>query len=146
MSEQHIQLLKKYRLSLTPVRLAVLAAIEAHPHSDADTIFQTVKERLSTASKQAIYHNLNTLVKHGIIRELKPLGKPSLYEARRDHHHHIVCKTCGAVMDTDCSVDSEPCLTPAEKHGFLIDEAEVIFWGLCPSCQKPNPSGGKTDE
>lgn len=124
-------------MSLTPVRLAVLAAIEAQPHSDADTIFQCVVERLTTTSKQAIYHNLNTLVENGIIREIKPKGKSSLYEARiNDNHHHIVCTACGVVMDTDC-FDAAPCLKPMESHGFKINEAEVIFWGVCPSCQKP---------
>ena len=146
MSEQHIKLLREHRLSLTPVRLAVLAVIEAYPHSDADTIFQAVKKRISTTSKQAIYHNLNTLVDNGIIREIRPKGKPSLYEARiGDNHHHLVCKSCGIVMDTDC-FDVAPCLKPMDNHGFVIDEAEVIFWGICPSCQKSQTRKGENHE
>lgn len=136
MNEQHIQLLKEHKLSITSVRLAVLSAIEDHPHSDADTIFTAVKQRIGTTSKQAIYHNLNTLVEHGILREIKPKGKPFLYEAHMDdNHHHIVCRGCGVVLDTICVSNAGSCLTPTEDHGFVIDEAEITFWGLCPACQ-----------
>lgn len=147
MNEQHIQLLKEHRLSLTPVRLAVLAAIETHPHSDADTIYTAVKERIGTTSKQAIYYNLNTLVEHGILREIKPKGKPSLFETHMDdNHHHIVCRDCGVVMDTVCVSGARSCLTPAENHGFVIDEAEITFWGLCPACQTTSNKQGEPHE
>lgn len=147
MNEQHIRLLKDHKLSLTSVRLAVLEAIENHPHSDADTIFTAVRESIGTTSKQAIYHNLATLVSHGIIREIKPKGRPSLYEARiDDNHHHIVCRSCGVIMDTICIADARSCLTPAEDHGFVIDEAEITFWGLCPACQTTSDEQGEEHE
>ena len=129
-------LLKDHNLSLTAVRLAVLEAITTHPHMQAEQVFNMVKEKLATTSKQAIYNNLNTLVEHGIIREIKPKGCASLYETRvNDNHHHVVCKHCDAVMDTDC-FDKAPCLVPMNDHGFIIEEAEVTFWGICPTCQK----------
>ncbi len=143
MNTQHMQILKNSGLHLTPVRLAVLGAIEASPHADADTIFRSVKKRIHTTSKQAIYHNLNTLVDHGIIREIRPKGRPSLYEARiDDNHHHLVCKNCGVVADTDC-IDAAPCLKPTDYRGFVVEEAEVVFWGVCPDCQKPETTKGK---
>jgi Fe2+ or Zn2+ uptake regulation protein len=130
-------LLKEHHLSLTPVRLAVLDALEKHPHSDVATLFDVVIGTIKTTSKQAIYNNLNTLVAHGIVREIKPKGQPSLYETRvGDNHHHIVCKSCHKVMDAEC-LDFAPSLLPAQNHGFVVDEAEVTFWGYCPSCQKP---------
>ena len=132
----HEIILKENNLSLTAVRLAVLEALHKHPHSDATTIFTIVHKKIATASKQSIYNNLNTLVECGIVREIKPKGQPSLYETRiGDNHHHIVCKSCHKVMDTECHAFA-PCLSPMNNHGFVIDEAEVTFWGICPICQK----------
>ena len=129
-------LLKDKDLSLTAVRLAVLEALHDHPHADAASLFKVVQDKIATTSIQAVYNNLNTLVAHGVIREIKPKGHVSLYETRTgDNHHHIVCKSCQRVMDTDCHAHA-PCLSPSRDHGFKIDEAEVIFWGTCPACQK----------
>ena len=137
MEPYHENILKERNLSLTSVRLAVLEALHKHPHSDAATIFSFVQRKIRSASKQAIYNNLNTLVEHGIVREIKPKGRPSLYDTRTgDNHHHIVCRHCQVIVDTDC-LDVSPCLVPKDDHGFIIDEAEVILWGACPSCQKP---------
>lgn len=128
-------MLKQKNLSLTSVRLAVLEALHQCPHSDAGVIFDLVKGRIATTSMQAIYNNLNALVEHGIIREIKPKGQPSLYETRTgDNHHHIVCRSCNKIADADCQTGM-PCLVPVDNHGFAIHEAEVIFWGICPVCQ-----------
>lgn len=136
MSIDHEKILKDQNLSLTAVRLAVLEALNKHPHSDAATIFTLVHKRIATASKQSIYNNLNALVEHEIVREIKPKGQPSLYETRiGDNHHHIICRKCQKVMDTDCH-GFAPCLSPTNDHGFIIDEAEVTFWGICTSCQE----------
>lgn len=129
-------LLKDNDLSLTSVRLAVLEALCAHPHSDAASLFKVVQQKITTTSIQAVYNNLNTLVEHGLIREIKPKGRVSLFETRtHDNHHHIVCRSCANIMDADCHAHA-PCLAPHDDHGFKIDEAEVIFWGTCPACQK----------
>ena len=129
-------ILRENKLSLTSVRLAVLEALHKHPHSDAATVFDIVHKRIKTTSKQAIYNNLSVLVEREIIREIKPKGQPSLYETKvGDNHHHIVCKNCHKVMDTECHAFA-PCLSPMNNHGFVIDEAEVTFWGICPTCQK----------
>jgi Fe2+ or Zn2+ uptake regulation protein len=110
--------------------------LDKHPHSDAAKIFNLVHSKISTTSIQAVYNNLNTLVQHGIVREIKPMGQHSLYETRiGDNHHHLVCRQCNCISDTDCRGHA-PCLRPTNSFGFMIDEAEVIFWGLCPSCQK----------
>lgn len=138
MQLSHENILKEHKLSLTSVRLAVLEALYEYPHSDAATIFDVVHKNIKTTSKQAIYNNLSALVERGIIREIKPKGQPSLYETKvGDNHHHIVCKKCHKVMDTECHAFA-PCLSPMNSHGFVIDEAEVTFWGICPACQKTN--------
>jgi len=136
MTSSHEHLLKEHGLSLTSVRLSLLEVLQSHPHSEAGRIFDLVRKRISTASKQAIYNNLNTLVEYGIVREIKPKGRPSLYETRvRDNHHHLVCRHCQMIVDTDC-MSTAPCLNPSHTHGFIIDEAEIVLWGTCPSCQK----------
>lgn len=130
-------LLKDKNLSLTSVRLAVLDALQKMPHSDANTIFAIVQKKIPTATIQAVYNNLNALTEAGILQEIKPKGRFSLYETRvGDNHHHIVCRGCGKVEDADC-MGSAPCLMPSHDHGYDIDEAEIIFWGLCPDCKKP---------
>lgn len=137
MTTTYKEMLKAHGLSVTSVRLAVLAALDAHAHADADMIFSIVFQQIATTSKQAIYNNLHTLMEHGLVREIKPKGLSCLYELRvGDNHHHVVCSSCGTVRDTDCVVGVKPCLTPVDTHGFTIEQAEVTFWGLCPNCQK----------
>jgi Fur family ferric uptake transcriptional regulator len=134
-------LLKDHGLSLTSVRMTMLDVLTENPHADANLIFEHVQRRITAASKQAIYNNLNTLVEHKLIREIKPKGQPSLYEiSRGDNHQHIVCRACQRVLDCHLQITY---LTPSEHHGFAIDEAEVTFWGICPSCQKINSGENK---
>ena len=137
------KLLKSKDLSLTSVRLAVLEVLHYHPHSDADKIYQRVKEGIATTSKQAIYNNLSALVEKGILREIKPKGSSSLYETRvGDNHHHLICRECQSVIDVACKSQA-PCLHVDEQHGFKIDEAEIVFWGTCPDCSsQPNNNKG----
>jgi Fur family ferric uptake transcriptional regulator len=135
MKADFTQILKQHDLSLTAVRLTVLDVLHKSPHTDANTIFTKVSKKIPQATIQAIYNNLNALTACGIIREIKPKGRASLYETKVcDNHHHMVCRQCGRVEDTHCKSHA-PCLSPAEGHGFVLDEAEVIFWGLCPKCQ-----------
>ncbi|MGW4094167.1 Fur family transcriptional regulator [Nocardia sp. NPDC004750] len=122
-------------LRVTAPRLAVLDAVTARPHSDADAVAATVRQTLGSVSTQAVYDVLHACVRAGILRRIEPAGSSALYETRiGDNHHHLVCRSCGAVVDVDCAVGRAPCLDPSDAHGFVIDEAEVVFWGLCPSC------------
>jgi Fe2+ or Zn2+ uptake regulation protein len=143
MKPDFVQLLKQHDLSLTAVRIAVLDALYDFPHADAACVFKAVQRKIPTATIQGVYNNLNALTGVGIIREIKPKGHVSLYETRvDDNHHHLVCRKCSRVVDADCH-GCAPCLSPVNSHGFVLDEAEVIFWGLCPSCQKSKPKRSK---
>jgi Fur family transcriptional regulator, stress-responsive regulator len=123
-------------LRVTAPRLGVMAMLQARPHSDTDTVIRAVREDLGSVSAQAVYNVLAALVEVGLVRRIEPAGSPALYEIRvGDNHHHIVCRRCGATTDVDCAVGERPCLTPSESRGFVLDEAEVTFWGLCPACQ-----------
>jgi Fur family transcriptional regulator, stress-responsive regulator len=129
-------LLRSHGLRVTRPRLAVLEILTAGGHLEVDEIAKQVRERLSSVSTQAVYDVLGALSRAGLARRLEPAGSPALYESRAgDNHHHVVCRGCGAVADVDCVIGDAPCLDPSHAHGFEIDEAEVTFWGLCPTCQ-----------
>jgi Fur family transcriptional regulator, stress-responsive regulator len=122
-------------LRVTRPRLAVLEAVHANAHADTETIFGAVRTGLPEVSRQAVYDVLAALTAAGLVRKIQPSGSVARYEARvGDNHHHLVCRSCGVITDVDCAVGEAPCLTPADHNGFLLDEAEVIYWGLCPDC------------
>lgn len=130
-----MELLHQSGLHATPQRLAVLAALADFPHSTADQVERQVRGRLGTVSRQAVHDALNTLTRCGLVRRIQPMRSPARYERRvGDNHHHLVCRDCGQVVDVDCAVGRRPCLRPAQRHGFVVDEAEVIYWGRCPTC------------
>jgi Fur family transcriptional regulator, stress-responsive regulator len=126
-------------LRVTRPRVAVLEAVHDHPHADTETILTAVRRGLPDVSRQAVYDVLNALTAVGLVRRIQPLGMVARYESRvGDNHHHVVCRSCGVIADVDCAVGDAPCLTPSDDNnvleGFVLDEAEVIYWGLCPNC------------
>jgi Fur family transcriptional regulator, stress-responsive regulator len=125
-------------LRVTRPRVAVLEAVHSHPHADTETILSAVRSGLPDVSRQAVYDVLNALTAVGLLRRIQPLGMVARYESRvGDNHHHVVCRSCGIIADVDCAVGDAPCLTPLDDNifdGFVLDEAEVIYWGLCPGC------------
>jgi Fe2+ or Zn2+ uptake regulation protein len=134
-------LLREAALRVTRPRVAVLTAIFDHPHADTDHLIGVAREDLGAVSHQAVYDVLRALTAAGLIRRIEPAGSVPRYESRvADNHHHVVCRLCGAVADVDCAVGTTPCLTASDDHGFVIDEAEVTYWGLCPDCSgAPSP-------
>jgi Fur family transcriptional regulator, stress-responsive regulator len=129
------QLLRGSDLRVTRPRLAVLTAVHEHPHADTDTIIGAAREQLGDVSTQAVYDVLRALTTSGLVRRIEPAGSVARYESRvADNHHHVVCRSCGVIADVDCAVGDVPCLTASDDQGFVIDEAEVTYWGLCPSC------------
>jgi Fur family transcriptional regulator, stress-responsive regulator len=128
-------MLREAALRVTRPRLAVLAAVHDHPHADTTSIIGHVREDLGDVSQQAVYDVLAALTGAGLVRRIHPPNSVARYESRvGDNHHHLVCRSCGAIADVDCAVGAAPCLTPAGDHGYALDEAEVIYWGLCPGC------------
>jgi len=134
--DELIAALRDAGLRVTAPRVAVLAEMADGKHVTADQVALAVRGRLGTISTQAVYDVLGALTRAGILRRIEPAGSPARYEPRvGDNHHHVVCRSCGAIADVDCVVGEPPCLAPASAGGFVIDEAEVTFWGLCPNCQ-----------
>jgi Fe2+ or Zn2+ uptake regulation protein len=134
--------LRAVSLRVTRPRLAVMAALTDHPHVDTDTVIALVRSELPTVSHQAVYDVLRALTDTGLVRRIQPAGATARYEMRvRDNHHHVVCRSCGAIADVDCAVGNAPCLTASDDHGFVIDEAEVVYWGSCPACVSKRSEG-----
>lgn len=122
-------------LRATAPRIAVLDAIRGMGHPDAEAVRAEVARRLGSVSTQAVYDTLHALTDAGLLRRIEPAGHPARYETRTgDNHHHLICRACGATRDVDCAAGHTPCLDPAAHGGFMVDEAEIVFWGLCPDC------------
>jgi len=134
-TSDYAELLRVAELRVTRPRVAVLEAVHTHPHADTETIFGAVRAGLPEVSRQAVYDVLHALTAAGLVRRIQPSGSVARYESRvGDNHHHIVCRSCGVISDVDCAVGEAPCLTPSDDNGFALDEAEVIYWGMCPDC------------
>ena len=130
------RMLRGASLRVTRPRVAVLAAVHEHPHADTQSLAGAVREQLGEVSQQAVYDVLNALTDAGLVRRIHPPGSVARYESRvGDNHHHVVCRSCGVIADVDCAVGVAPCLTATDDHGFAIDEAEVVYRGLCPDCK-----------
>lgn len=136
-------------LRVTRPRIAVLDAVHERPHADTETIFGAVRAVLPDVSRQAVYDVLNAFTAVGLVRKIQPSGSVARYESRvGDNHHHVVCRSCGVIADVDCAVGDAPCLTPSASGGFLadflqgfvLDEADVIYWGMCSDCSPPQPA------
>jgi Fur family ferric uptake transcriptional regulator len=128
-------LLRQHGLQVTAQRLAVLRAVSERPHRTADDIYNIVRAEIGAISRQAVYDAVGVLTDKGLVRRIQPAGSPARYEDRvGDNHHHLICRTCGQMVDVDCAVGYTPCLTAADASGYEIDEAEVIYWGRCPDC------------
>lgn len=131
------QLLRHHGVQVTAQRLAIMRAVSSRPHATADKLTGDVREVIGAISRQAVYDTLGVLVDKNLVRRIQPAGSSARYEDRvGDNHHHLICRSCDAMFDIDCAVGSAPCLTADDDHGFEIDEAEVIYWGRCPSCRR----------
>ncbi len=149
MTSDYADALRGADLRVTRPRVTVLEAVQAHPHSDTDTIFGAVRIVLPEVSRQAVYDVLAALTTVGLVRKIHPAGSVARYESRvGDNHHHLVCRSCGAIVDVDCAVGDAPCLTPSDPEdnldGFVVDEAEVVYWGMCPDCTPTETSRSRS--
>ncbi len=137
MESRYAQRLRKAGLRVTAPRLAVLAVLRPGTHPKVEEIATAARRRLGSLSTQAVYDVLRMLDEAGLVRHLEPAGHPARYEVRvADNHHHLICRACGSIVDVDCALGAAPCLEPAADAGYLVDEADVTYWGWCPSCRR----------
>jgi Fur family ferric uptake transcriptional regulator len=141
MEREPAAILRERGIQVTAQRLAVLRAVAGQPHITADAVAEAVRTEIGAISLQSVYDALGLLVSQGLIRRIQPSGSPARFEDRvGDNHHHLICRSCGRVVDVDCAVGAAPCLTPADDRGYEIDEAEVAYWGRCPDCVENAPA------
>ncbi len=134
------RLLREHGVQVTAQRLAVLRAVSSRPHGTVGDIAHVVRSEIGAISRQAVYDALGMLADKGLIRRIQPAGSPARFEDRvDDNHHHLICRTCGRMVDVDCAVGVAPCLTAADDSDYEIDEAEVVYWGRCPECLAAGP-------
>ena len=148
MSPDPADLLRQRGIQVTAQRLAVFRAVSAQPHITADAVAAVVRTEIGAISLQSVYDALSLLVSEGLIRRIQPSGSPARFEDRvGDNHHHLICRSCGRVVDVDCATGAAPCLTASDDMGYEIDEAEVAYWGRCPDCvaQGRGPAGAPAD-
>jgi Fe2+ or Zn2+ uptake regulation protein len=127
--------LRRAALRVTRPRIAVLKAVHEHPHAETETLIGAARRDIGEVSHQTVYDVLEALTTAGLVRRFQPMGAIARYEARiGDNHHHVVCRTCGAIADVDCAVGHAPCLTAGDDAGYEVEQAEVIYWGRCPQC------------
>ena len=133
----HVATLRDHDLQVTAQRLAVLRAVTAHPHGTANELADEVRNEIGAISRQSVYDTLTLLTERHVLRRIQPAGSSARYEDRvGDNHHHLVCRRCDRLVDVDCAVGEVPCLVPVDSGDFVVDEAEVIYWGICPDCQR----------
>ncbi|MGO4956290.1 Fur family transcriptional regulator [Luteococcus sp. Sow4_B9] len=131
------ELLRAAGMRVTAIRTAVLDVLAEVTHAEVDAVRTGVLQRVGSASVQSVYDALNALREAGVVRKVELAGHPALYQLHaHDNHHHMACRECGKIVDVPCAVGRMPCLTPVDTHGFMLDEAEVIYWGLCPDCRR----------
>jgi Fur family transcriptional regulator, stress-responsive regulator len=141
MSADLVRTLREHDLQVTAQRLAVLGAVTTRPHGTANDIADDVRREIGAISRQSVYDTLTLLTERDIIRRIQPAGSSARYEDRTgDNHHHLVCRSCDRLVDVDCAVGDVPCLVPADPRAFVVDEAEVLYWGICPTCQTHEPT------
>ena len=137
------KLLRQHGLQVTAQRLAVLRAVSARPHCRAEEVVEDARAAIGSISRQAVYDALGILADKGLIRRIQPARSPALYEDRvGDNHHHVICRRCGKTTDVVCAVGETECATAAADSGYRVDEAEVIYWGICPACLAEPPERG----
>ncbi len=135
MATRYDELLREHGVRVTAQRLAIMRVVAERPHATADQLTEHVRAIIGTISRQAVYDTLGVLVDKQLVRRLQPAGAAAVYEDRvSDNHHHLICRSCTSVIDIDCAVGDTPCLTADDDHGYRIDEAEVVYWGICPAC------------
>jgi len=135
--DEAAEVLREHGLQVTAQRMAVFNAVNARPHCTADDLVEDVRSSIGSVSRQAVFDALGALTDKGLIRRIQPARSAARYEGRiDDNHHHLVCRTCSRMVDVDCAVGDRPCLEAVDDYGYLIDEAEVIYWGICPDCRK----------
>ena len=121
-------------LRVTRPRLLVLDLLEElGGHHTAEELNAILIARGSSLTRGTVYNVLDDLVNKGLAMRADRGPGTAIYELADVWHHHFVCQECSAVIDVDCVLGESPCLH-AEIPGAVVDEAQIIFRGVCATC------------
>ena len=127
-------LLHSHELKATPQRLTILEIIDMAGHINIDELYKKVKEKFYSISLATIYKNLNILTKNLLLTKVKLPNEKSVYEITKHEHSHLLCKSCGEVIDIDLATDNIKNKVTKE-YGFTIDQSNFIVTGICKKCK-----------
>ena len=132
--ERKVERLREAGLRATLPRLIVLSVLERlGGHRSADELVAALEAEGRPLPRQSVYNVLASLVGAGLVLPADAGPGRALFEAATTFHHHFVCRQCGMVQDVACAVGAKPCLDPGLVNA-VVDEAQVIFRGVCPKC------------
>lgn len=131
---------------MTPQRRAVLTAVrDAVVHPTADEIHRAVQETSPGIGVATVYRTLDLLARHGYIQELR-LGDESVvrYDGNVRRHDHVICDTCGRVVDVEVRLPGQVVAAAAEQSAAEITDYDLQFRGRCATCQAGAPARSGT--
>lgn len=124
---------KGYRL--TPQRQLVLQAVSTVRHGTPDEICAEVQRSAGGVNISTVYRTLELLEELGLVTHTHlGHGAPTYHAATDEDHLHLVCRDCGAIIETDAAVADDLVRELAARHGFATDVAHFAIYGRCAGC------------
>lgn len=121
-------------LKPTYQRLRILQYLQDHEnHPTVEMIREDLIREIPTISRTTIYNTLNALLDKGLIHAITITGTETRYDCRDFLHHHLLCKSCGKIIDIPIEC---PYLDRIEIDGHRIEERHGYFKGVCKDCLK----------
>jgi Fur family peroxide stress response transcriptional regulator len=128
-------LLKEYDLKVTPQRVAIVEELYSNGHMNIDDLYKKLLEKFPSISLATIYKNINAMIEKVFLNEVKIPNAKSVYELVKDEHSHLVCSSCGKIEDVDLDISNLVKEATSSKN-YTINQASIIFAGVCTDCSK----------
>ena len=135
--------LREHGLRPTEARRLVLALLgDKNDHLNPEGIMKALRNKGHPMSVATLYQNLNNLVEAGLLIRIKGPDGLMRFDANLDPHHHLVCDTCGKMIDVRINRETQLQQSPIEYQtgnslsDWHINYINIEFKGICPDCQK----------
>ena len=135
MADDLASALRDRGMRVTPQRVVLHRALrELDRHVTADELLESVSDRLPNVSLPTIYATLELLEELGMVRRVQRAGT-TLFDPRTDHHHHLICTSCGSIEDLESDLDTARLERAAARRGFEHERIEAVVHGRCAKCR-----------
>ncbi len=123
---------------LTPQRIMILSAIEnSDDHISAEEIYAQIVAKYPQVNISTVYRTLELLKRLGLVTETDlGEGRVRYHPAEQGHHHHLVCRECGAIIDLDESLLGPLKRALFQEYKFNADLRHLAILGRCLNCGK----------